>query len=241
MMLQVDLHSHTLFSRCGLHTILEMLNQARALGLEALAITDHGLTLGGHLNGPFFDRLQDPVPGVKLLKGVECNVLNDGGHIDLPMQWIQHLDVVLVGLHPNLKGILSRRHTTDMLVTTLERNPHVDIVTHPNSPDFMVDFEPVARTALKYGIALELNNSKSRPGYCTDEVTRELIEVCKDVGCAMAVSSDAHTITEIGDDSYVRDFLEEADFPEDLIVNRTLESTMEFLGLRRQRRAETVF
>lgn len=102
-MLQVDLHSHTLFSRCGLHTILEMLNQARALGLEALAITDHGLTLGGHLNGPFFDRLQDPVPGVKLLKGVECNVLNDGGHIDLPMQWIQHLDVVLVGLHPNLK------------------------------------------------------------------------------------------------------------------------------------------
>lgn len=239
-MLQVDLHSHTLFSRCGLHTLLEMLNQARALGLEALAITDHGLTLGGHLNGPFFDRLQDPVPGVRLLKGVECNVLNDGGEIDLPLQWIQHLDVVLVGLHPNLKSIRSRRHATDVLLTTLEGNPHVDIVTHPNSPDFRVDFEPVARTALKYGIALELNNSKSRPGYCADEVTRELIEVCKDVGCALAVSSDAHAITEIGDDSYIRGLLAEADFPEELIVNRTLESTMEFLAPRRQKRAEMV-
>ena len=237
-MLRVDLHSHTLFSRCGLHTALEMLNQARALGLEALAITDHGLTLGGHLNSPFFDRLQDPVPRVKLLKGVECNVLNDGGDIDLPLQWIQHLDVVLVGLHPNLQGVRSQRHATDVLVATLERNPHVDIVTHPNSPDFRVDFEPVARTARRYGIALELNNSKSRPGYSPDDVTRELIAVCKDVGCAMAVSSDAHAITEIGDDSYVRSFLEEADFPADLIVNRTLESTLAFLEPRRQRRAE---
>ena len=237
-MLQVDLHSHTLFSRCGLHTVLEMLNQARAVGLEALAITDHGLTLGGHLNGPFFDRLQDPVPGVRLLKGVECNVLNEEGDIDLPLQWIQHLDVVLVGLHPNLKGIRSQQHATDILLATLERNPHVDIVTHPNNPDFMADFEALARTALKYGIALELNNSKSRPGYCPDQVTRKLIEVCKGVGCAMAVSSDAHAITEVGDDSCVRHLLEDADFPEDLFVNRSLKSTMAFLEARQQRRAE---
>jgi putative hydrolase len=239
-MLQVDLHSHTLFSRCGLHTAMEMLNQAKAVGLKGLAITDHGLTLGGHLNGPFFNRLYDPVPGVKLFKGVECNVLDDGGHIDLPMQWIQYLDVVLVGLHPNLKGILSRRHTTDMLVAALERNPYVDIVSHPNSPDFMVDFEQVAQAALKHGIALELNNSKSRPGYATDEVTLDLIKTCKEVGCTMAVSSDAHAITEVGDDSYVRGFLEDNEFPEELIVNRSLESTLAFIEQRRQKRIETV-
>ena len=43
-MLPVDLHVHSLFSNCGLHTILELLSQAKLLGLEAIAITDHGKT-----------------------------------------------------------------------------------------------------------------------------------------------------------------------------------------------------
>ena len=41
-MLEVDFHSHSLFSGCGLHTIIEMLTYAKTVGLKALAITDHG-------------------------------------------------------------------------------------------------------------------------------------------------------------------------------------------------------
>ena len=47
-MLEVDFHSHTFFSKCGLHSIIEMLTEAKNRGLAALAITDHGpVLLGG--------------------------------------------------------------------------------------------------------------------------------------------------------------------------------------------------
>ena len=64
-MIEVDLHSHTHFSNCGLHSCLEMLEAARAKGMKGLAITDHGLSLGGRLNSIFFERLKDPVPGIR--------------------------------------------------------------------------------------------------------------------------------------------------------------------------------
>jgi len=54
--LKVDLHSHSLFSNCGLHTVLEMLTAAKNAGLKALAITDHGTALEGRISSPFFDR-----------------------------------------------------------------------------------------------------------------------------------------------------------------------------------------
>ena len=52
-MLEIDLHVHSIFSHCGLHTVLELINQARATGMKGLAITDHGLTMGGRLNDVF--------------------------------------------------------------------------------------------------------------------------------------------------------------------------------------------
>ena len=83
-MLEVDLHVHSLFSECGIHTHIELLQHGKMLGLKAIAITDHGKTLKSRIPSPFFDRLKDPVDGIRLLKGMECNVVNDTGVVDLP-------------------------------------------------------------------------------------------------------------------------------------------------------------
>ena len=80
---ETDLHSHTLFSPCGLHTIIEILTAAKAAGLKGLAITDHGISVGGRTNSVFFERLHHPVPGIRLFKGVEANVLGHDGAIDV--------------------------------------------------------------------------------------------------------------------------------------------------------------
>ena len=95
-MLEVDFHSHSLFSGCGLHTIIEMLTYAKSIGLKALAITDHGTAQNGHISSPFFDRLVDPVDGIRLLKGQECNVVNDQGGIDFPVRFLKFTDIVLL-------------------------------------------------------------------------------------------------------------------------------------------------
>lgn len=233
-MLQIDLHVHTLFSLCGIHTVLELVERARVLGMKGLAITDHGLTIGGRLNSPFFERFQSPYPEVKVLKGVECNVLDKEGSIDLPEGYRQWLDIVLAGIHPNIQKGLSEKECTAMAVSAIDKNPSIDIISHPNDPHYPVDYNILARKAKEKGVALELNNSKVLYNRSSVENTMNLIEACRDQSCRMAVCSDTHAILELGTDESVRPLLERAKFPEELIVTSTAETTLAFIESRRK-------
>ena len=233
-MLSIDLHSHSLFSSCGLHTCIEMLNHAKKLGMTALAITDHGLTLGGRLNSNFYERLNDPVPGIRLLKGVECNLLDEPGAVDCPKQFLAHMDIVLLGIHHNIQRGLGKAKYTEMLLRAIEENPFLDILAHLNVAHYEVDFESVVRAAMDRGILIEINNSKCLPGRSSLENTESLILTCKKLNCSVVVSSDAHAINEIGQDRMIRPILEELDFPQELILNRNPESVDDFIESRRK-------
>jgi putative hydrolase len=163
-MITVDLHTHSIFSLCGMHTVVEMLTRAKELGMDALAITDHGPTLGGRLGSPFFERLHDPVEGIRLLKGVESNLLDEKGAIDFPLRYLRWTDVVLLGIHHNTAGGLGAETYTDMLIAAIERSPFVDIVAHPNDRVYPVDFPRLAAAVKSLGAALELNNAKTLLG-----------------------------------------------------------------------------
>ena len=78
-MLEADLHAHTFFSNCGIHSHIEMLLCALDKGMKALAITDHGPALSGRVSSTVFDRMYEPVAGIKFLKGMECNLLEEPG------------------------------------------------------------------------------------------------------------------------------------------------------------------
>jgi len=69
MALQVDLHVHSLFSACGLHTFLELLEHGRRIGLKAMAITDHGLAVGGRLTSVFLNGSSSPAGTLNFTKG----------------------------------------------------------------------------------------------------------------------------------------------------------------------------
>jgi len=240
-MIQFDLHVHTIFSHCGIHTVLELLAHAKNLGMKGIAVTDHGQALGGcRLNNPFFERFRSPYPDVKLLKGVECNIVDDKGKIDVPWHFIKFIDVVLLGIHPNTPAGAGVDAYTDMLIAAIRNNPCIDIITHPNDPTYTVDYRRLAREAKKFGVALELNNSKIL--YARMEVgsAYELVEACRDEGCCMALNSDTHAIHELGLDDSVRPILEEVGFPEELIVNRTEESVLEFIESRRKNKEKVV-
>jgi len=236
-MLCVDFHSHSQFSCCGVHTTLELLTSAKAKGVKALAITDHGLTLKGRLISTFFDRLTDPVPGIRLLKGIECNLLEEPdnpGAIDCPTKFLPYLDIVLLGIHQNVSKGLGRARYTEMLLEAMEKNSHVDIIAHPNVAGYEVEFEPVAKAALKHGMALELNNSKTALNRTSPEVTEDLILTCKALECPVVVSSDAHTLNEIGQDEAIQPVLDKLGFPEELILNRAESTAMAFIEGRRK-------
>jgi len=233
-MIQFDLHVHTLFSQCGIHTALEILSRAAELGMKGIAITDHGPALPDErINSPFFERFVSPYPGVKFLKGMECNVVDAQGKIDLPLRFKKFMDVVLLGLHPNTPAGQGKESYTAMLIAAIEKNPCVDIITHPNDPNYPVDYKRLAKAAKAAGVALELNNSKILYARAETQSAVDLVTVCRDEGCRMAVNSDTHAIHELGLDDSVRPILESAKFPKELIVNSDEKSTMDFIDSRR--------
>ncbi|MFW6244547.1 MAG: PHP domain-containing protein [Fibrobacterota bacterium] len=237
-MIQFDLHVHTIFSQCGIHTVLELLERARVLGMKGFAVTDHGLTLGGRLNNPFFERFRSPYPEIKVLKGVECNLLDEKGTVDIPAKHMPFIDIVLLGIHPNTPKGLSREAYTDMLVAAIRANPCIDVITHPNDPHYPVDYRRLAFEAAKSGVALELNNSKILYKRSPVESAESLVQACRDEGCPMALCSDTHAILELGTDESVRPILETAHFPDELLVNRDEESALFFVESRRKNKAD---
>jgi putative hydrolase len=232
VMLAVDLHTHSLFSACGLHTHLEILERAKALGMKAVAITDHGPALNPRFSNPFYDRLRNPVDGVVLLKGMECNLEGESGAIDLPRKYLPFLDIVLLGIHPNTREGLGKAKYTEMLVAAIRKNPEVDIIAHPNDTTYPVEFAAVAEVAAEHGCAVELNNSKNLLNRVSADLTRELVLAVKERGCRIVVTSDMHAIEELGCDDSVMPFLAEVDFPKERIVSDSAEKSFEFIRER---------
>lgn len=240
-MLEADLHVHSLFSACGLHTILELLERGRAIGLRTMAITDHGPGLGeGRLTSVFFERFRSPFPGINLFKGLELNVLPERGKVDVVWQFMPFVDILLLGVHPNLKPGQSKDYYTNLTVAALENNPFIDILTHPNDTHYPLDYHVVAQTAKRLGMALELNNSKILYRRSTAEEALLLIQACKEVGCRMAVNSDTHALLELGGDESVQPLLEKAGFPRELVVNRDAVAASAFIESRRELKRSAV-
>lgn len=232
-MLDVDLHTHTFFSACGIHTHLEVLTRAKALGMTAVAITDHGKALSPRFSSPVYDRLNQPLEGIKLLKGIECNLLDNLGTIDLPDKLLPYLDVVLLGIHPNTPKGLEKSKYTDMMLAAIDKNPALDILTHLNDENYPVDFHRVIERAKRDGIAIELNNSKTLLKRSPDKLTRELVTAALSHGAKIVITSDMHALEELGEDSSVKPFLIEADYPQELIVSNSADSAFAFLDERR--------
>lgn len=237
-MIEVDLHSHSLFSGCGVHTIIELLEYGKKIGMKALAITDHGRAVGGKINSVYWNRLKEPVDGIKFLKGIECNVVDESGKIDFPKDFIQYADIILLGLHNNLKEGLGQKRYTEMLITAMEKNPYVDIITHPTDQVFKIEFLPVIQTAKKLGIALEFNNSKLLYNKVSPEISKEFLKLCIEHKASIVLCSDAHTVNELGRDDLLRPILKEINFPQDLIINSTPEKAYEFIEKRRRLKIE---
>ena len=236
-MLPVDFHAHTIASQCGLHTILEMLTAAKAKGLAGLALTDHGPASDSMITSVFFDRLKNPVAGIRLLKGLESNVLTHEGHIDFPQEFIPYADIVLVGFHGGRTVKVpsggDAEYYTDILIRAFEVNPCIDIVSHPHDPRYPLDFDRLAAAAAHHGVALEFNNSRCLYNKTTPELTRALATACLRAQCPIVVSSDAHTVEEIGCEESVIGYVREAGI-EDLMINATAESAFAFVERRRK-------
>ncbi|GAV30957.1 MAG: phosphatase [Coriobacteriia bacterium] len=243
MRLLADLHTHTVASGHAFSTVGEIASAAAAKGLELVAITDHGPAVpgGAHLWHFWNSRtIPSVMSGVRVLKGCEANpVVDSDNGLDIPDEVLAALEFVAVGLHPECGyDGKDRVRNTEALVRAIS-HPLVDMITHPgNEEDFPVHLDAVIAAAVEHGVIVELNNFSfdERSGrHATRDREREFAQAACDAGAWIAIDSDAHIHTLVGEVSAAMAVAEEIGVPPERIVNRDAASVLEFLSARRAR------
>ena len=161
-----DIHTHSIASGHGtICTISDMAKAASKKGLKLLGITDHGPgTLAAGTSSYFRSLTYAPKKrfGIELLFGVELNILDEYGTVDLEEPHLGDMDVTIASLHKPCIQPGSREYNTQCLISAM-KNPHINIIGHPDDGRYMVDMEAVVQAAKEYHTLLELNNNSLNP------------------------------------------------------------------------------
>ena len=220
MILTADYHTHTIYSH-GKGTVYENALAAAGKGLKEIGISDHGFS------HPAFGLRKRKLPrlaadcaaaqsatGVRVLRGIESNIIGEDGKVDLKPERYDYFDIFLAGIHkfvisepasavkiflpdlllsfkknPKPSSSLIKRNTATF-INVIKKNP-VDVITHLNFCCF-ADAAEVAKAAADYGTYIEINSKKV---HLTDE---ELYAVAK-TGVKFVISSDAHSPSRVGE------------------------------------------
>lgn len=222
----LDVHTHTLASGHAYNTMKEMAKSASEKGLELLGITEHSMKMPGTCHVFYFENLkmvERNMYGVELLLGTELNIMDYNGTVDMEEKTLKKMDLAIASLHVPCIRPGTREENTNAYLNVM-KNPYVNIIGHPDDGRYAVDYEALVQAAKEYHILLEVNNNSLDPR-CTrqggaDNV-RTMLNYCKKYQAPVVLNSDAHTDTLVGFHQYAWEILEELDFPEALVMNRS--------------------
>ncbi len=230
----LDVHTHTIVSGHAYSSMREMAKAAKERGLKLLGITEHGCKMPGTCHELYFRNLKmvmRHMEGVELMLGVELNILDFDGTVDMKPELLEKMDIAIASLHvPCIKSGTMEENTRAYLHVL--KNPYVDIIGHPEDARYPVDFEALVYTAKEEGKLLEVNNNSLDPR-CTRQGGREnylkMLEFCKIYEQPIVVNSDAHVDQLVGKHEDAYGILDEISFPEELVVNRSVLELKKFL------------
>lgn len=230
----MDLHTHTTASGHAYNTLYEMARSASEKGLKLFGSTDHAPKMPGTCHEFYFINFK-VIPrtlfGVNILMGAELNILDYTGRVDLREGILKKLDYAVASLHDPCYKSGSKSENTSALIGAIE-NPYIHIIGHPDDGRFPLDYEALAAAAARHHKLLELNSSSLNPLSPRKnawENYRTMLEFCKQHGTSIVLDSDAHVEADVGNHMRAWELVKEADFPEELIVNGSLERLLPFI------------
>ena len=192
------LHCHTDYSD-GKATIAEMAEAARDRGWSYIGITDHSQAAfyaGGMSRDKVLaqheeiDALNSTLTGIRILKGIEADILADGT-LDYDAQLLGRFDFVVGSVHSRFT--MDRTTMTDRVLRALD-DPHLTILGHPTGrlllsrEPYAIDMDAVLKKAGTLGVAVELNADPKRL-----DLDWRLIPRALEFGVTIAIGPDAHS------------------------------------------------
>ena len=235
----LDLHCHTISSGHAYSTVTENAAHAASIGLTHMGIADHGPNMPGGAHLFHFMNLSvlpNVIHGVRILKGMEANIISYDGELDLPRAALAKMDFVIASLHRVVLPTASREANTKAIIGAME-NPNVHIIGHPNDVSYDIDIEAVVAAAARTRTILEINNSSLIPGsfrFNGEEEVAETITLCKDYGVHILASSDAHYSTFVGNFALAKPLIEASGIPEALIINTCADKLGNAIKLKKE-------
>ncbi|MDY0236089.1 MAG: PHP domain-containing protein [Gudongella sp.] len=231
IVLEGDYHTHTIYSsgfrKKGPHhatgTIEDNVVVAYKKGLKTIVISDHGP--GHYLYGlrlGYLEEIKDEIKrlreiyepkGLRILLGLESNIIGVDGELDVDDKLLKELDILLMGYHygampagprdainlywntqiSKLVESMSEKSKDVMTlayIKAMQRYP-IDIITHPGSKA-EIHIKEVATEAIKYGTALEISSKHK-------ELSVIALKEIKDIEVELYINSDAHQPNWVGE------------------------------------------
>ncbi len=239
MKITADFHTHTRYSH-GSGTVNDNAVNALSLGLRAVAITDHARNhpLVG-VKPENIDAIKKDVAAadkeyrkIRVLLGLEANIISPRGDIDVTEEQAQKLDILLLGFHLTayqkkirdyfglpFNGVTrmffknsakQRAFNTDATVRCILNN-RIDILSHPGFR-IDVDYAEIGRVCAATGTYMELSSRHRTP----DE---KGIEEALNAGAKLIINSDAHKPVNVGKCGWALSLSEKMGLTENEIVN----------------------
>jgi len=192
-----DLHMHTTWSD-GAQSVEEMVNHARTIGYEFIAITDHSkfLRVANGLDETRLRRqreeiarLNEKYSDIHILAGVEMDILPDG-KLDFSDAFLNEMDFVIGAIHSSFNQ--SEEKMMNRLYYALE-NPYVSLIAHPTGrligrrEGYQVNIEKLIERAKETGTALEINANPNRL-----DLSATWARKAQEAGVTIAINTDAH-------------------------------------------------
>ena len=234
MKLIADLHVHTVSSGHAYSTLEEYVKQAKKVGLKAIGITDHGPAMPGGPHYYHFSNMRmipKEIEGIKIIKGIEANIINDKGEIDLKEQEIKwgELDVVMAAMHPRVGYEDQGEEKNTAVLIRAMQNPSVNVIAHPGNPKYPVKIKAIVAAAKENKVLIEINNSSdfSRPG--SHERCIEIAREAKRIGWKVVIGTDSHISSMLGRFDDALALIKEAGLTEEDVVNTSWAKIEEYL------------
>lgn len=193
-----DFHTHTDESD-GRSTLEEMINAARGLGYKFIVISDHSVSLkiANGLDEKRFrkqfndiDEMNEKYEDIKILKGVELEILKDGS-LDLPDTLLAEMDFVIGGLHQNISDDI--KSNTDRFIKAI-RSGLISTIAHPTGrligtrEPYRIDFPRVFAACEENKVAIEINGFPER-----SDLPFDLVKKASGYKVDFSLGSDSHS------------------------------------------------
>lgn len=143
--------------------------------------------------------LNDRDMGVRIFKGIECNILKDGT-LDYDDSILELFDYVIASVHSGFN--MESNEMTERIKKAMG-NKYVTMLGHPSGRLLLVrepynaDMEEIMKTARDYGKVLEINANPHRL-----DMDWRYLKRGREMGVKFVINPDAHNVKGVYDTVY---------------------------------------